>query len=181
MIVSSSAKAFLGAGTTAASSLQTTLAAAAAVGDTNVKLTSVTNLVVGNILSIQDTAETGNTWYDTNEGFYVTTVGTAGAGGTGVDGFALDPGPGDGAGLRYAHASGATAEDDNAAYPVCFVGPNSISKGASSFTGPYGETVITGPFDKLGRLLTFGWYAIAGWGRTRNGWLFRYEAGSSQA
>lgn len=179
IIVSTGAKAFWGQGAVAASSLVTTLAAAAAVSDTNLKLTSVTNLVVGNWLSIRDASEAANTWSDTNELFYVTAVGTSGAGGTGVDGFALDPGPGDTGGLRYAHASGTVANDSNSVYPICLVGPSSITKAASSFTGPYGETVVSGPFDKLGRFLTFGWYLIAGYGRTRNSWLLRGEVGSS--
>lgn len=181
IIVSPNAKGFWGAGAAAATSLSTTTAAAIAAQDTNVRLTSVTTVTVGQWLAIIDAAETGNTWSDTNELFRVTAVGTAGAGGTGVDGFALDPGPGDGGGFRYAHASGTTAKNNNSVYPFTLLGPNSITKAASDLTGPYGETVVTGPFDRLGRFLTFGWYLISGWTRTRNGWLLRGEVGSSQS
>lgn len=181
-IVSANAKGFWGAGAVAATSLATTLAAAANIGDTNIKLTSVTGLAVGMFLAIIDSAETGNTnWSDTNELFYITAVGTAGAGGTGVDGFSIDPGPGDTAGLRYAHASGKVVNNNNSAYPIVMLGPNSVTKAASDFTGPYGQTVVSGPFDRLGRFLTFGWYAIVGYARTRNAWLFRGEVGSSQS
>lgn len=180
-IVSAAAKGFWGAGANAAVVLATTLAAPANIGDTNLKLTSVTGLTVGQFISIQDAAETGNTWSDTNELFYITAVGTAGAGGTGVDGFALDPGPGDSAGIRYAHASGKTVTLANSVYPMVIFGPNSVTKAASDFTGPYGETVVSGPFDRLGRFLTFGWYLVAGYARTRNAWLFRGEVGSSQS
>lgn len=181
IIVAPSAKAFWGAGAThPTASLSTTLAADADVEDTNLKVTSVTNAAVGQWFAINDAEETGNTWSDTNELFRVTAVGTAGSGGTGLDGFVLDPGPGDGGGLRYAHASGKTFKNNNSVYPLCLLGPNSITKACSSFTGPYGETVISGPFDRLGRFLNFGWYAILGYNRTRNGWLLRGEVGSSQ-
>lgn len=181
ILVSGNAKAFWGAGAALGSSLASTLAAAGNVADTNLKLTSVTNLNVGQWLAIRDATEAANTWSDTNELFYVTAVGTAGAGGTGVDGFSLDPGPGDGGGLRYAHASLTAVNNSNSVYPVPVLGPNSITKAASGFTGPYGETVVTGPFDRLGRFLTFGWYFIGGWVRTRNGWILRGEVGSSQS
>lgn len=181
LIVSGNAKAFWGGGAANGSNaFSSTTAAAIAVGDSNIKGTSFTNLAATEYMAIQDAAETGNTWTDTNEVMYVTAVGTTGAGGTGVDGFMLDPGPGDSGGARYAHASGVTINDKGAAFPISILGPNSITKAASSFTGPYGETVVTGPFDKLGRFLTFGWYAILGYARTRNGWLLRLECGSSQ-
>lgn len=181
IVVSSNAKGFWGAGANAATSLSTTLAAAANIGDTNIKLTSVTGLTVGMMLAILDATEPANTWSDTNELFYITAVGTSGAGGTGIDGFAIDPGPGDGAGLRYAHASGKTVNNSNSVYPIVIFGPNSVTKAASDFTGPYGQTVVSGPFDRLGRFLTFGWYAIVGFARTRNAWIFRGEVGSSQS
>lgn len=182
IIVSAGAKAFWGAGgVDAVSSLVTTTAAAIAVGDSNVKLTSVTSLLVGDWLAVIDAAETGNTWSDTNELFRVTTVGTSGSGGTGVDGFCLDPGPGDSGGFRYAHASGKVANNNNSVYPIPIFGPNSVTKGYSSFTGPYGETIVSGPIDRLQRFLTFGWYAIVGYSRTRSGWLMRGEVGSSQS
>jgi N4-gp56 family major capsid protein len=81
--VSNNAKAFYGAGATRASSIVTTLAAPVSPGDTNIKLVSVTNLLVGQWIAIKDADEPGNVWSDTNEYFYVTAVGTAGAGGTG--------------------------------------------------------------------------------------------------
>ena len=74
------------------SSTTTTLSAAAAVGATNVKLASVTGLVVGNTITIDSTGANPET-------VTMTTVGTAGAAGTGVT-FAPA--------LAFAHASGAT-------------------------------------------------------------------------
>lgn len=181
IIVSANAKAFWGAGAVDASNTcVTTLSTASAVADTNIKVASVTTFVAGQWVSILDGAESGNTWYDTNELFQVTTVGTAGAGGTGLDGFALDPGPGDGGGLRFAHASGITVNNNNSVYPLVFFGPNSVTKVASDFTGPYGETIVSGPHDRLLRFLCFAWYAIVGYSRTRNGWLLRGEVGASE-
>ncbi|HEY7017774.1 MAG TPA: hypothetical protein VH297_04845 [Gaiellaceae bacterium] len=73
-------------------STTTTLSAAAAVGATNVKLASVTGLVVGGTLTIDSTGANPET-------VTITTVGTSGAGGTGVS---FTPA------LAFAHASGAT-------------------------------------------------------------------------
>lgn len=179
ILVSPNAKAFWGEGAAVSSSFDTTLAAPANPGDTNLKVNSVTNAAVGQWCAIRDAAEPGNTWSDTNELFRITAVGTAGAGGTGIDGFCFDPGPGDGGGLRYAHPTGTVIRNHNSVYPIPVLGPNSIVKAASSLTGPYGETIVTGPFDRLGRFITFGWYAIVGYARTRNGWILRGEVGSS--
>jgi len=70
---------------------QTTLAAAANAGDTNIKVTSVTGMVAGNTLTVDQggAAETVT----------ISTVGTAGAGGTGVT---ITPA------LAAAHAQGST-------------------------------------------------------------------------
>lgn len=182
-IVSANAKAFWGVGTSTVSggtAASTTLSAQVNVGDTALSVASGTNLVNGSWIAVQDGNETGNTWFDTNELFRV----TSGGGTTTLTGFMLDPGPAVGSnegGARYAHASGKTVINNSAAYPVVIMGPNSITKVCSSWTGPYGETVVTGPFDRLGRMLTFGWYAILGYARTRNAWLLRGEVSSSQA
>lgn len=177
IIVSANAKGFWGAGapqTTGA--VATTLANPANPGDTQLNVAAATGVLPGAWLAIQDAPEPGNTWSDSNELFMVTAVA-----GNVVTGFALDPGPGDNAGLRFAHAVGTVINNNNSVFPVVVFGPNSVTKASSDWTGPYGETVVTGPFDRLGRFLTFGWYAIEGWARTRNAWLFRGEVGSSQS
>jgi hypothetical protein len=74
------------------SSTTTTLSAAAAVGATNVKVASVTGLVVGGTLAIDSTGANPET-------VTIGTVGTSGAGGTGIT---FTPA------LALAHASGAT-------------------------------------------------------------------------
>lgn len=170
------AKSFWGAGATAVSSAVTTLATAAAPGDTSIVVAANTNIAVGNILAIIDAAETGNTWSDTNEAFVVTGINS-----TTISGYALTPGPGDGGGLRYAHASGITVNNNNSVYPIVCFGPDSVTKVCSDYTGPYGETVVTGPFDRLGRFINLGFYALLGYARTRTGWIARGEVGSSQS
>lgn len=179
LCVSANAKGFWGAGAAQSfNSLVTTLAAPAAAGDTNIKVASVTTVSVGDWIAINDGSETGNTWYDTNELARVTAVGTLGAGGTGLTIFALDPGP-NGDGLRFSHASGVVVNNSNSVYPMPLLGPNSITKICSDWTGPYGQTVISGPYDTLQRFIRFGWYLLAGYGRTLQGWLLRGEFGSS--
>jgi len=177
LIVSANAKGFWGAGAAPTSAVATTVATTAInPGDTSFTVAAATNIAIGQWLSIVDAAEPGNTWTDTNELFRVT-----GIAGTTITGFVLDPGPGDAGGFRWPHAIGAAVTNNNSVYPCPMFGPNSVTKAASSWTGPYGETVVTGPFDRLGRFLTFGWYLIAGYARTRNAWLFRGEVGSSQS
>ncbi len=174
-IVSANAKAFWGAGAANASAVNTTLGSAVAAGSTTIVVAANTNINVGSILNV-GTAETGNTWFDTNEAFWVT-----GVSGTTITGFAIDPGAGSGGGIRYAHASGTTVTNNASVYPQLLVGPDSLAKVASTFTGPYGETVVSGPFDRLGRYLTFGWYSLVGFGRPVEAWIIRPETGSSQA
>jgi hypothetical protein len=74
------------------SSTTTTLSAAAAAGATNVKVASVTGLVIGNTITIDSTGANPETVTMSN-------VGTSGSGGTGVT---FSPA------LGFAHASGAT-------------------------------------------------------------------------
>lgn len=189
-VVLSNWKAFWGAGAPPTNAASTTLAAAAAVGDgttaaTTLKVTAVTNINVGDWIVIQDATEPGNVWSDTNELVQVLAVGTAGAGGTGLTVTAYDPGPNNAGGLRYAHASGTavkTAWNTGGCanvYPLAIFGPQSITKAASSETGPYGVATVTGPFDVLGRFVNHGWYLISGWGRTTERWLWRLECGGT--
>jgi N4-gp56 family major capsid protein len=189
-VVLSNWKAFYGAGAAPPSAAATTLAAAAAIGDgttapTTLKVTAVTNINIGDWLVVRDAAEPGNVWSDTNELVQVTSVGTAGAGGTGIGVTAYDPGPNNSGGLRYAHASGTaviTASNVGGSanvYPLAIFGPQSITKAASSETGPYGVATVTGPFDVLGRFVNHGWYMIGGWGRTTERWLWRLETGGT--
>ena len=70
---------------------QTTLSAASSAGETNIKVASVTGMVAGNTLTVDPTGSNPET-------VTIATVGTAGAGGTGVT---ITPA------LAFAHAQGA--------------------------------------------------------------------------
>lgn len=177
LIVSGNAKGWYGGGAALASAFSTTLSAAASPGATTLSVPSTANLVAGQWIAIQDATEPGNTWSDTNELFYVTSF----VANTSITGFTLDSGPGDTGGIRYSHPVGTAVVNNNSAWPVTVLGPMSITKAASDLTGPYGETVIAGPYDRLGRFLALGWYLIAGYGRTRNRWLLRGETGTATA
>ncbi len=187
LIISRNAKAFWGAGAAGSPAVATTLSTALNVGDSTMFVGSTANIAVGSWINIVDATESGNTWTDTNEIAMVTRVGTAGASGvgTGVDFYCVPGGPGNATygpgGVRYAHSTISAAITNNAAvYPTVLVGPNSITKIASDLTGPWGETMVTGPFDILGRFVNVGWYGLLGYGRTREDFLFRMECGAAE-
>lgn len=174
LISSNNAKGFWGQGAAVGTAVNTTITSAVARGDTTMVVLSATNIAVGQWLNVIDATEAGNTWSDTNELVRVT-----GVSGTTITIFAYIAGPGTGGGFRYAHASGKAITNAASAFPIPVFGPESITKIASDHTGPYGTTVISGPYDKLGRFLTFGWYLLAGYGLTYDPWLSRGEVSSS--
>jgi hypothetical protein len=100
---------------------QTTLSTAANAGDTNVKVGSVTSMVAGNTLTIDATGANPET-------VTITTVGTSGAGGTGVT---FTPA------LAFAHASGAIVTV-NGAFSTSTAAPNDIA--LSVMPGPTDAT-----------------------------------------
>lgn len=173
-------KVFWGQGAAPSGNAATTLNGAIAIGASSIVVASASNINIGDQLVIQDAAETGNTWSDTNEAVWVTSVS-----GTTIGITAQDPGPNNAGGTRFAHASGTTvltawnANGSANAYMVPIVGPQSITKAASSETGAFGVATVTGPFDVLGRFLNHGWYQISGWQRTTDRWLTRLEVGGS--
>jgi hypothetical protein len=89
---------------------QTTLSAASNAGDTNIKVGSTTGMVVGNTLTIDPTGANPET-------VTITTVGTAGGGGTGVT---FTPA------LAFAHAQGAVATV-NGVFSTSTAAPNDIA------------------------------------------------------
>ncbi len=93
---------------------QTTLSAAANAGDTNIKVASVTGMVAGNTLSVDGETVT------------ITTVGTSGAGGTGVT---FTPA------LTAAHAAGA------------FVTVNGVASTSTAAPNDIALSVMPGPTD----------------------------------
>jgi hypothetical protein len=98
---------------------QTTLSAASNAGDTNIKVGSVTGMVVGNTLTVDPTGSNPET-------VTITTVGTAGAGGTGVT---FTPA------LAFAHSQGA------------FVTVNGIPSTSTAAPNDIALAVMPGPTD----------------------------------
>jgi hypothetical protein len=98
---------------------QTTLAAAANAGDTNIKVASVTGMVAGNTLTVDPTGSNPET-------VTITTVGTAGAGGTGIT---FTP-P-----LAFAHNQGA------------FVTVNGVPSTSTAAPNDIAMAVMPGPTD----------------------------------
>ena len=173
-------KAFWGAGSAPSGNSSTTLNGSIAAGASTMVVSSASNINVGDVLAIIDAAETDTSWSDTNEAVIVTAAAS-----TTITITAVDPGPSNAGGVRYAHASGATVKTAvNAngcanAYPLALFGPKSITKVCSDETGPFGVATVTGPFDVLGRFLNHGWYMLAGWARTTDRWMWRLETGGT--
>jgi hypothetical protein len=98
---------------------QTTLSAAANAGDTNIKVASVTGMVAGNTLTVDAGGSNPET-------VTITTVGTSGAGGTGVT---FTPA------LGFAHAQGA------------FVSVNGVVSTSTAAPNDIAFSVMPGPTD----------------------------------
>ena len=105
----------------------TTLAAAASVGATNIKVTSTSGDVVGQYLMI-DTASK----LETDQ---IVTIGTTGSGGTGVT-LAT--------GLLYAHASGASVRDEGTGVTLTSGLVNAHASGAAARDAGTGVTLTSG-------------------------------------
>ncbi len=107
----------------------TTLAAAASAGDTNIKVASVTNIVAGEPIRLE-------AFGDSNQEFStVQSVGTAGAGGTGVT--LSDP-------LTNAHASGVAAQDLGSGITLAAPVQKAHAAG-STINGPTSGLISDGP------------------------------------
>lgn len=171
LVVSPWAKVFGAAGAANASAVATTLASAATALSKTIVVASETNITAGDWLTI-GTAETGNTFYPTNERVRVsadyssgTTINIIGEGANG--------------GLRFDHTSGTAVSNADSVYPVAFGSPFSLAKIFDKSIGEYGRVV--GPL-KSGRLeqfasLGYKWYG--NYGRWSESWLLRGEFATS--
>lgn len=147
------AKVFLGAGAAGDTSIATTLAAAVAALDVTGTLTAGTNTIANGWLAV-GTAETGNTFYETNERIrtknsYTATSTSLTLVGSGANG-----------GFRFAHASGTAVTNKDNVYPVLFGSPTSLVKMYSSDIGPFAAIVgpkVSGLADQF-KSLAYKWY-----------------------
>jgi N4-gp56 family major capsid protein len=148
---------------------QTTLAAAAAVGDTKVKFTATTGFAVGQELTLHVTqALTEN-----DLKFEVVTVKAISA----EDGVVTLTSP-----VRRSHAIGTFVTEGVDVYPITFYGfrPNGASPvGKAIALDP--ELRVALPTDSLGRIHKMGWYGVFDYGIIMQECLDRWEVGATAA
>ena len=171
-IESYNGKLFYGGGDVPATgSNNATITAAAAAGDTSITLSANLGvsvgdfLVIGNAASALETAVSEQVQVTALNGLVATVSGIGNAQGN--------------FGLRYAHVNGAKVSESTQVGAIALQGPKSIGKVYSSITGPKGDLRITGPYDVLGRFVSFGWYHLGGWAITSQHWLLRLEFATS--
>lgn len=147
------AKVFYGAGAAGDSPVATTLAAAVAALDIAATLTAGTN-VVPNQWLVVGTAESGNTFYETNERIRAKSSYPAAS-------TALTLlGPGANGGFRFAHDILTAVTNKDNVYPVLFGSPTSLVKMYHSDIGPFAKIVgpkVSGMADQF-KSLAYKWH-----------------------
>lgn len=170
-------KLYLGAGVAAQAA--TTITASVAEGATSIVVADATGLLVGNFITL-GTVEDGVTILTETQTAGVkrleqvmitsvsgTTIGVAGLGY--ASGAAQTPG------LRYAHPAGEAVVEANNVAAIPVFGPKSVMKAYAVPHGPFGHTVVSGPYDTLQRFHNVGWYFVGGWAKTNGLWTVRLE------
>lgn len=165
------AKIFGAAGADNASSVATTLGAAANALATTITVASASNIVAGQQLTI-GTEETANTFYPTNEIVFVDDSYTSGTSipiiGEGANG-----------GLRFDHASGAAVRNADNAYPAVFGGQASLVHVYAEEIGQYGSTPILKESGVVNQFSTLGWKYYGNYGLVADNYIARGEYSSS--
>src|SRR3990170_3692248 len=159
-------KVYQSAGTIAQTA--TTSSEAIVAGATTALVTTTTGIVAGDYVSF-GALETGVTDTSTLETVLVTSVTAAS---TGPITFI---GSGPAGGTRFAHANGVAVTEATFVAAIPVFGGMSVAKVYSTAYGPKPAMTKTGPFDKLGRFLNYGWLWLGGYGRTIPTWLVRGE------
>lgn len=147
------AKVFIGSGAAGDTAIATTLAAATAALDITATLTAGTNTIANGWLAV-GTAESANTFYETNERIrsknsYTATSTALTLVGSGANG-----------GFRFAHTALTAVTNKDNVYPVLFGGPSSLVKMYSSEIGPFAQVVgpkVSGLVDQF-KSLGYKWY-----------------------
>ena len=142
------------------------LGSASTAGATSIVTVAGTGIIAGDYVTV-GTPETANTDTTTLETAFVTSAQSthtlhiigAGAGG----------------GMRYAHAAAAPSCEGTFVAAIPVFGGMSVAKAHSTVCGPKPTMVTTGPFDKLGRFVNYGWWWLGGYGRTIPTWIVRGE------
>ena len=169
-------KVYLGAGDAAQSA--TTLSSSVSAGDVTVVVASATGLVAGDIITIGVVEATAvTTEAEDVENVLITNVASTTLTVVGLGYVGGDAGL---AGLRYDHASGVSVIEADLVAAIPVFGPRSVMKAYAAQVGPFGESRVTGPFDRLGRFVNLGWYALQGWAPARRLYTVRMEVATAQ-
>ena len=170
LIISPSAKVFGGAGADhgSGSSNAYTLTASANALDKTVAVATGTNLQYGRFFTI-GTEETANTHYDDNERVkWVSGTTTATIVGQGANG-----------GLRFDHAAGVFASNNDSVYPVAYGSPNSLVKVFAQEVGEFGEMVGPRKEGTVDQWTTLAYKWFGAYGRMAENYIIRGEYSSS--
>lgn len=164
------AKVFWGAGADNATSVATTLAAAASRLDKTITVASGSNIAAGQCFKI-GTEETADTHYATNEMVYVASISST---------TVTIIGEGENGGLRYSHDSGAAVRNADSAVPIVFGGSESLAKVYDTeLGGEYGEVVGPKKDGILDQWTTLGWKWRGGYDLISENRVIRAEVASS--
>lgn len=164
------AKVFWGAGADNATSVATTLAAAASRLDKTITVASGSNIAAGQCFKI-GTEETADTHYATNEMVYVASIDST---------TVTIIGEGENGGLRYSHDSGAAVRNADSAVPIVFGGSESLAKVYDTeLGGEYGEVVGPKKDGILDQWTTLGWKWRGGYDLISENRVIRAEVASS--
>lgn len=170
LIISPNAKVFGGAGADngSGSSNAYTLTADANALALTVAVATGTNLQYGRFFTI-GTEETANTHYDDNERVkWVSGTTTATIVGQGANG-----------GLRFDHAAGVFASNNDSVYPVAYGSPKSLVKVFAQETGEFGEMVGPRKEGTVDQWTSLAWKWFGAYGRMAENYIIRGEYSSS--
>jgi len=170
LIISPNAKVFGGAGADngSGSSNAYTLTADANALALTVAVATGTNLQYGRFFTI-GTDETANTHYDDNERVkWVSGTTTATIVGQGANG-----------GLRFDHATGVYASNNDSVYPVAYGSPKSLVKVFAQETGEFGEMVGPRKEGTVDQWTSLAWKWFGAYGRMAENYIIRGEYSSS--
>lgn len=157
-------KIYQAAGTSAQAA--SSLNGATTAGATSIVAVAGTGIIAGDYVTV-GTLETGTTETTTLETAFVHSVASTHT--------LYVIGAGAGGGMRYAHATASPVNECAFVAAIPVFGGMSVAKVHSTVSGPKPTMVQTGPFDKLGRFVNYGWWWLGGYGRTIPTWIVRGE------
>lgn len=180
-------KVYPGAGTTAQGA--TTLNGAVVAGATTIVVTSATGFAVGDFITLGTLEDgvtvtkedgTGGTTPAATQRLETVLVTAVASTTLTVLGMGYASGAAQTPGLRYAHPSGEAVTEAAQVAAIPVFGPSSVMKAYAVPAGPFGQAVVSGPYDVLQRFHNVGWKATVGWAKTMGLWTVRLEVACSQ-